>query len=306
MPEVQKAGIPLAEFKSAYPLKCKTRVVEVSEDDVMDIEKAQVKIADAMAECWALYGRGDLNVFPSDIFKSSSCVPCARVHLTDDAKDYMEKEGVEINIGDALDLRMDQGFTYRAYLENGDRFSAFNFGNAVPFDLDGDGFSIEGVEWNGAYLPRFWQNVVLRNRMGGDFEAKMGSVGISLPRVVDFSKGDLLINYGVVNIGGELGDSTAAGERGGFGNYVPYLFYFQSEDGKPFDEVKKIFVFNPSSVLLQFIKENPVFTFHPASLAWSYTEGTILEDITESPSEKLKEINEASVSFCGAWEGIPA
>jgi len=48
-------------------LKCKTRVIEVDEDDVVD-GKVDKIIGDALAECWFIFGAGDLNVFEASFY----------------------------------------------------------------------------------------------------------------------------------------------------------------------------------------------------------------------------------------------
>lgn len=261
-------GIDALDFKSDYPLKCKTHVVEISKKDVvlkggrMDAER---KIAEAMAECWVLYGNGDENAFPAKFFKSSSCVPCARIHLTDEAKDELGSR--TINIRDALDLQMREGYTYYQFLrDSGKKFSAFDFGNGLAFNLSGNGFEVLNRDG-------WWKNIELKNKIGGEFTARMRSVNVTLPKFFDVTKGDLLINYGIVTIRDE-----------DFGDYIPYLFYFQTEDGNPFDEVKHDFIFNfwkvPSTVL------------------------SVLWDI---PEKGLKEtFADRDVGFCEEWEGIPA
>ncbi len=267
-------GVDSLDFKSDFPLKCKTSVVQIEKSDIEDIKVAQKKIAETMAMCWALYGNGDLNVFPSKFFKSSNCVPCARIHLTNDAKKLMDDDKIKININikEALNLRMNRDITYYSYLKNsGDRFSALDFGNAIPFNLNGESFGINGVEY-------VWKYIELRNKIGGNFEAKMSSINVSLPEVFDFDKGDLLINYGAVSI-----------DEGKFGDYIPYLFYFQSgQKDNPFNEVKKDIIFNPSSVLWDRLKDMTIFS------------------IMGSPKERINEIKNSGVSFCESWDGILA
>ena len=263
-------------FKDDYPLKCTTHIVEINKKNINDAEKI---IAETMAECWALYGKGDENAFPAEVFKSSSCVPCARIHLTDEAKAAVD--GGKISIRQALDLKMDPKYSYYVYLrDSGKKFSAFDFGNNVSFDLNGDGFEIKPTVWTlrGANL-RLWESVELRNKInGGTYNAKMSSVDVSLPEYFDVGKGDLLINYGIVTI-----------SDNDFGDYVPYLFYFQTEDGNPFTEVKKNFVFNIPAALWDRVSD--FFT---------------LDTFTKLPSTNFQEMKNTSVSFCEAWEGIPA
>jgi len=271
LPDVTIAGIEgIDSFKDQYPLKCKTHVVEISEGDVERGEAGKI-IAEIMAECWALYGKGDENAFPAEFFKSSSCVPCARIHLSDEAKTALGSG--RINIREALDLKMDPQYSYYVYLrDSGKKFSAFDFGNSLSFDLSGEGFEFKDADW-------IWKTFELKNKLnGGKFNALMTVESVSLPEFFYAEKGDLLINYGIVG----MGDSD-------FGDYVPYLFYFQSEDGKPFDEVKKSFVFDIPSTLFEMASD--FFT---------------LETFTQLPSDRLKEVQDASVGFCESWEGIPA
>jgi len=141
MPEA-KTGIYVGElkwysFKKDFPLKCKTMIKTIEKSDVEDISKANKIIAESMAECWALYDKGDTNAFPSNVYSSKSvCVPCARIHLSEDAKKYMIDNNVKIDIRKAMDERMDKDFNYYTYLMNsGKAFPAFNFGNMVLFDL---------------------------------------------------------------------------------------------------------------------------------------------------------------------------
>ena len=267
-------GADELEFKSSFPLKCKTMVVEVSEADVRNVEVAQEKIAESMAECWNLYGNGDLNVFPAKFFKSSVCVPCARIHFTDEAKKYARDNKVEINIKDALDLKMKEGFTYYSYLQDsGKSFSALNFGNAVPFNLNGEDFSVESKKWD-------WASVDLVNRANGvTFEAKMSSINVSLPERFNIDEGDLMINYGVV-----AGIQLVVGESKGFGEYVPYLFYFQSgQKDDSFKEVQNNFIFSPSASFWEFLQLKNWIEYE----------------------KRIDEIESASVGFCDEWEGIP-
>lgn len=279
LPDVEEGGITVASFKDSYPLKCRTRVFEIDKNDIVKNRAAGI-IAERMAECWALFDSGDSNSFPAEVFKTSSCVPCVRIGLSEDAKKYLkENEDVEINIRDALDERMTKDFSYYTYLENsGKKFSAFSFGNAVPFNLLGSEFRIESIDGFSGIVPMFWENVELRNRMGGTFVAKMGSVNISLPEVFDYRNGDLLISYGIVSI-----------EEGVFGDYVPYLFYFQTgQERDSFNEVRKKFISNPAREIWKVIED-----FFTARLL-------VLE------GDNLDKVEDASVSFCEQWEGIPA
>jgi len=250
-------------FKDEYPLKCTTHVVEIGKKEIDRGEAGKI-IAETMAECWALYGKGDENAFPAEVFKSSTCVPCARIHFTDEAKKAVD--GGKISIRQALDLKMDPKYSYYVYLrDSGKKFSAFDFGNNVSFNLSGNGFAV-GNETG------YWENAELKNKIGGLFTARMRTTEISLPEFFDVEKGDLLISYGIVTVS----DID-------FGDYVPYLFYFQAEDGNPFNEVKSDFIFNFWRV--------PVAT---------------LEILWDIPEEGWEAFANKDVGFCESWEGIPA
>jgi len=235
LPDVKKAGFTVDSFKDAYPLKCKTQVVNIEKNDVIVDKNGRMqveqKIAETMAMCWALYDKGDSNAFPSSIYLiTSTCVPCARIHLTEEAKKELGNK--KINIRNALmDLKMTKDYSYYEYLNNsGKKFPAFNPASAREFNLSGNNFDIDE---SGKYAA------VFKNKLTGGVESgtyikemwnKIDISKVSLPMVFDQEEGDLLINYGVIT----------SPKKGGAGEYIPYLFYFQAnqENPKPFDEVK--------------------------------------------------------------------
>ena len=236
LPEASYADLTVHSFKDDFPLKCKTMVKTIEKEDVEEDGAREAKriIAETMAECWALYGKGDVSAFPSGAFLlTSSCVPCARIHFTEEAKEAVRKSNAEISIRDSLDLSMDQGYTYYNFLMNsGDKFSAFGLAASNPFDLEGDGFFVNKTDYvSGTFV----------NRMGGTEEGisvdgiwnAIDVSKVSLPGVFDVEAGDLLINYGIIT----------SPKEGGAGDYLPYLFYFQANQKlNPFDLVKEKFV----------------------------------------------------------------
>jgi len=278
LPDPTVAKLDVASFKNEFPLKCKTRVIEITESDVTPDEKGEMeietKIAETMAECWALYDKGDANAFPSTLFKSSTCVPCARIHLTPEAKEKLGDK--TINIRNALDSSMTPKYSYYVYLrDSGEKFSAFDFGNGLPFNLYGDKFEVGEIEG----LIGFAE---MKNKLtGGEFTAYMTTTNISLPETFNAKDGDLLINYGVFSIG-----------KDPFGKYVPYLFYFQvDQENNPFVEVRKNFAIDPLHALAKYMSE---FVTLVKGGWWGIT------DIWE------RSMDEANVGFCETWEGIPA
>ncbi len=274
LPNVELEGIDSGvSFKDKFPLKCKTKVVEINEGEVERGEVGKI-IAEIIAECWALYDNGDANAFPTEFFKSGACVPCARIHLTDEAKAAMGDDG--INIRESLNLQMSQGFSYHNYLmSSGDKFSAFDFGNVLHFNLSGDSFNVKGFNI-------FNTDVV--NKINGE-TAYLGVIRdeISLPKILYPEKGDLLINYGVVAIGSNI----VSGNKE-FGGYIPYLFYFQTgQDPNPFEIVQHTFIANPVEAVFNILTVNH----------W---------EAIKDPEGELKKLFGSGVDFCEQWEGIPA
>ncbi len=223
LPDAKLGGITFDSFKDAYPLKCKTMVVDVSEADLKD-GSYRDKIGGAMAECWALYGKGDSNAFPARFFKTSTCVPCARVHLSDDAKDYMKRENMKINLRNVLDAKMGKDYSYWSYLLGaGERFSAFGIQRSFVSNFSGNIFSI-------IRKHTIQRNILIHPNKIDKSEVIVKVANLTLPKYFYSGKGDLLIGYGV----------SQANGKDRFSDYFPYLFYFQvNQEPSPFDEVGK-------------------------------------------------------------------
>jgi hypothetical protein len=234
--------VNLPEFRDAFPLECKTMVKTISKENIEKDggKEAQVIIAESIAECWALYDKGDASAFPSDFYGlRSTCVPCARIHLSEDARAYMEEKNLKIDIRESLDLQMDKDFKFYNYLENsGKKFPALNPASSLPvsFNLEGEFFSVN-------YSDR--ENVRLFNRLTGGVKSEglwdealkvrsnLAMAKVDLPRFFYHDKGDLIISYGI----------AVSTSDEGIGNYIPYMFYFQSgQNPNPFQETKKDFL----------------------------------------------------------------
>ena len=237
LPEPGKFGFKVS-FKDDYPLKCKTQVVNIEKKDIENIKDAQKVIAETMARCWALYDKGDSNSFPSDVYGGSvTCVPCARIHLTEDAKKELEKRGLkEINIRDSLNLKMTKDYSYFEYLNNsGKKFAAFNPAFSREFDFSENEFRIDIKDKDAAvFKNRLTGGVDEQIPFGIEFLSFRGINKVYLPKIFDITSGDLLINYGIIT----------TSRKTEIGDYIPYLFYFQvgQKNSKPFEEVKKIFI----------------------------------------------------------------
>jgi len=230
-PEVKKAGLAITDFKDQFPLKCKTNVVDISLGDIQDIKRAQGKIAESMAECWALYGSGDYDVFPSEFYGPDSiCTPCSRIHLTKEARDYMVSNNVRLSIKDSLNLKMREGYTYYSYLDNsGDQFPAFSLASSLDFVLDGDAFEVREEGDNAViFINRLTGAKDEGYVIFGDSSNKISR--IILPEFMNPQDGDLIINYGTLTFTRDMN----------VGEYVPFLFYFQTgQIPNPFEEVRK-------------------------------------------------------------------
>jgi len=214
LPETTLGAFTTISFKDDYPLKCKTMIVNIEKDDLKD-KGAEKKIADTIASCWALYGNGDYDVFPSDVYGlTTSCTPCARVHLSDEAKQYMiENTSFKIDFGGYIkNQKFKEGVTYYNYLRDvGGKFSPFDPGFVKPFNLTGETFFINGSRWKG-----FWA-VKDFHTNDGITEEGWGVFGnVTLPRYLNANDGDLIIYYGTVTASGK----TNIG-------YLPYLYYYQ-------------------------------------------------------------------------------
>lgn len=233
MPEAKVSGFDLFSFKDRFPLKCKTMRKVIEKSDLENVSKANKIIAESMAECWALYDKGDSSAFPSKFyFIGSTCVPCSRIHLSEDAKKYMIDNNVKIDIRKAMDERMSEGYSYYTYLQNaGKKFPAFSPASAREFDLEGDRFEIDDSGGYGAiFINKLTGGVddgVWINGVHNKFDISK----VSLPKLFDPEGGDLLISYGII---------TSA-NSGNIGDYIPYLFYFQTEQKipNPLDEAGK-------------------------------------------------------------------
>ena len=71
LPEASFLGATANSMKNDFPLKCKTNVIEVTEDDVTPDSKGKRKIdkiiGDALTECWYIFLNGDGQIFASDV-----------------------------------------------------------------------------------------------------------------------------------------------------------------------------------------------------------------------------------------------
>lgn len=235
-PEVKIAGGDWVSFKDKFPLKCKTQVFDITEADIVEGTAGKI-VADAMVQCWSSYGDGDKNAFPSDWYgRRSTCVPCARIHLAEDAKNYLEKNpDKRIDIESSLRNGIFRGMTYYNYLrEVGEAFPALDPASASAFQLDGANFSISYLGYLGTLKNRK-TGIVQGSKAFSIIDKPLWFAETKLPKYFNHSQGDLLINYGIYT------SST----KGGIGGYFPYLFYFQiDQPSDPFEEVKKDYVFD--------------------------------------------------------------
>jgi hypothetical protein len=100
-------------LKEQFPLECKTRVIEINAENAENAEKI---IADAITACWALYDRGEAELFSSSWPWQSSttaCFTCARIHFTEETKNIIT---TPIDTKTMLEAPMADGRTYLSYL----------------------------------------------------------------------------------------------------------------------------------------------------------------------------------------------
>lgn len=227
-PEVKVWGFSFASFKDKFPLKCKTEIVEITKKDIEEKEvigevienKAHKKIGEAMVSCWALFGNGDLKIFPEvNVGEKSYCVPCARIHLTEEAKDSLKKSGEVLDIEKILKTEFFRGVPYLNYLNGVGKISSpFSIANSRPFNLGGDSFKLDGKD----RVPFNYLNKKT-NKRGED-----RSIGrVDLPKIFKIDEGDLLIVFNQRDIENyrEIIDP------------VSHLFYFQLDQANdPFEE----------------------------------------------------------------------
>jgi len=239
LPEIKTAGVKIVTFKDDFPLKCKTNVVEVTADDIKKGEdgKRNVErlIGDAFAECWFLFDNGDANAFPASVFEENTiCMPCARIHLSEEAKKAVieddELKGnidIEVLLNDVNLFNIgDRRTSYINYLNGaGSLFYPFNPMGTGEFNLSGDKFEINGIP--------------LKERLDyPDFKTKIDSdvkelgvfSDISLPKNMNIIEGDLIIVVGSVTTPRDVKYK-----------HMPYMFYFQNGQDGYVNEMEKTF-----------------------------------------------------------------
>ena len=101
------------DLKEKFPLECTTKVIEINQENSI---KAEEIIANAITACWALYDRGEAELFSASWpWKSSTtaCFTCARIHFTEETKNIIKPP---IDSKTMLEKPMDSGQTYLEYL----------------------------------------------------------------------------------------------------------------------------------------------------------------------------------------------
>ena len=222
LPEGEKAGITYASFKDDFPLKCKTQVSTI---DYEDTERAGKLIADTLAQCWYLFGEGEMQIFSTETARFESyCVPCARIRFSSEVKQFYNENPIDVL--NAINKPMTD-ITYKVYLDQA--FQSSVGANWIfmktdkkiaSFKFSGDKFLVDDT-----FTTGFWETA--GNILSG------GMAGITLPKYINSSQGDILIFFGQVI------RPTAKDLYG----INPSLFYFQiDQKPDPFDELNKDFI----------------------------------------------------------------
>jgi hypothetical protein len=233
-PNTDFLTLSVADFKSKFPLKCKTNV------EVIDFEnksKAEKLIAENLARCWYLFGEGRYTLFPIETYSMQSyCVPCTRVHFDEKVIDFYKKTENQIDVLEGLDQRLeDSSITAKEYLKNA--FKASNGVNWIVFDvgtesqefeISGDKFILDDVSTDGD--SGFIIEIVtdLKNRFVG------GMAKLTLPRYINPDNGDLVIFY----------DQVTRADKSDKLGHGSFLFYFQygQTNPNPFVELEQQFL----------------------------------------------------------------
>jgi hypothetical protein len=149
IPEFDVAGLGVLEFKSQYPLRCKTQVIEI---DYNDTARAEREIMETIAGCWFLFGNGKYQIFPSSIwsFGDSYCVPCARIHIDLKNRAYYDIDKNKIDISRALSSYSFKGHSsYEEYFRDvGYPFLKFTWSDSFRIEETSSASKI--------YMPRFF------------------------------------------------------------------------------------------------------------------------------------------------------
>jgi len=114
LPEADLKALKL-DMKGAFPLKCKTEVVEI---DSAEPEEVYGKISEAVAEGWYMFGEGKFDFVHNSFTESESlCMAFARIHYTQDAIDgFYEELGIdEESFARAFDVPDDVDVVSRSY-----------------------------------------------------------------------------------------------------------------------------------------------------------------------------------------------
>jgi hypothetical protein len=229
--EVSLSGFTPTSFKDTYPLKCKTNVVTIEAEDVRN-GNAEKLIGDAMVECWTTFLSGDFMIFPASFFgQKTACVPCARIRLTNEAKEEVKKKkNGKIDIeGLLVGEKLEDKTYYINYLKGvGKLYEPFNPGFISPFNLKGDsskdyGFSI------GEFVGKEKE---IRTKLHNSIDIGEGKIApVSLPKYMDPDKGDLVIVFGQLIDSGEVKTQR----------HLSYMIYFQNGQENYADEFGKNF-----------------------------------------------------------------
>jgi len=62
-------------FKAATPLNCRTEEIKIDKSYRTE-EQIKKKVADAMAECWSMVGKGEMNFMPQEFWTEGYCLVC--------------------------------------------------------------------------------------------------------------------------------------------------------------------------------------------------------------------------------------
>jgi len=257
-PEVRKWGMSFETLKDKFPLRCKTTVRTVDETEIDRLDEI---IGEELISCWNLFGNGDYDIFPVDAGAfyegfyqgyATYGIPCARIHLTEEAKkslreklvdNYKKEFGDNIEVSSVITLdfykQLEQKqfsgskVSYLHYLRDaGKDFDPLNPGFMNLFIPSAGGFEVDETLEMISAEPRTKEGPQDSWVFDGAFSQ------VRLPRGFLPQAGDLIINYGALAVwkGAKTPEEK---ER----LNIPFLFYYQVDQvPNPYEQFNKGFL----------------------------------------------------------------
>jgi len=82
---IRSTPIAGESLKAAAPLNCRTEQIKIDKSYRTE-EQIKKKVADAMAECWSIVGKGEMNFMPQGFWGDKYCLICSTIEFDKNAK----------------------------------------------------------------------------------------------------------------------------------------------------------------------------------------------------------------------------